>query len=168
MNHPVSSAEEFCRELNITLPEQLMPYVLRGAALYAREGDAIVDTDRLTRLNREYRFFRKWQAEVWAAAEDIRRDPVLMTYCYFLYLALYDRLHGHPKLPFPPTPDRQCAATDFTPMFPLLFFVEEMVTDMERRGLPFSVISDTLQGFDAEINDYTGLYGRPGMRIYIS
>ena len=43
-----------------------------------------------------------------------------------------------------------------------------MVTDLERRGLPFSVISDTLQGFDAEINDYTGLYGRPGMRIYIS
>ena len=33
MNHPVSSAEEFCRELNITLPEALTPYVLRGAAL---------------------------------------------------------------------------------------------------------------------------------------
>ncbi|MDR9824896.1 hypothetical protein RCJ22_04655, partial [Vibrio sp. FNV 38] len=53
-------------------------------------------------------------------------------------------------------------------MFPLLYFAEEMIADMERRGLPFSVISDTLQGFDAEINDYTGLYGRPGMRIYIS
>ena len=36
MNYPVSGAEEFCRILNITLPQSLTPYVRRGAALYLR------------------------------------------------------------------------------------------------------------------------------------
>jgi hypothetical protein len=41
-----------------------------------------------------------------------------------------------------------------------------MISDMEARGVPFDVISDTLNGFDSEINDYHRMYSRPGVRIY--
>ncbi len=164
----LSSAADYSRIWGITLPDVLKPYTLRAEAFFAREGTAITDTKRLRRLNDRYHLFRSRQKEIFAAAEEISKDDGLLLYCYFLYLILYDRLCCDPSLPLPEAPDRNCAATDFAPLFSFLFFTEAAAANMERRGLPFQVISDTLHGFEAEMDDYELLYGRPGVRIYIN
>ena len=43
-----------------------------------------------------------------------------------------------------------------------------MIADYEKRGLPYEVISDTLAAMELEMNDYVGIYGRVGMRRYVS
>ena len=65
-------------------------------------------------------------------------------------------------------PDRESIETDFAPMFALLWFVEDIVKTLNDRGLPFQIISDTLHGFEAEIDDYYNMYGRSGMRVFVS
>ena len=156
------SFEDFCSVLKIKAEPRLKPYYEKALGLYREKGNFAFDRDRLIRLNYKYNFFRKWFHEVLAAAIEVEKDEELKIFVYML--ALY--LDARDDLSLLEMPDRERLDTDYAPMFSFLYFLEEMIEDMESRGVPFDVISDTLNGFDSEINDYFRLYGRGGVRIY--
>lgn len=156
-------ARLFCERLGIEYSSELLKFYIAGEKLLEEKGKSIVDTARLISLNEKYKFFRKWFADVLKAAELIAEDSDLLLFTYVLYCIIEENSPLHKMR----MPDREEMATDFAPLFSLLFCVEDMVAAMEKRGLPFEIISDTLQGFDAEINDYYDMFGRSGMRIYV-
>lgn len=156
-------ARLFCERLGIEYSSEFLKFYKKGEALFSEKVEAIVSTSRLIALNEKYNFFRKWFSDVLKAAELVRKDTDLLLFTYILYCIIEENSPLH-KMKMP---DRAEMATDFAPLFSLLFCVEDMVNKMEARGLPFEIISDTLQGFDAEINDYYDMFGRSGMRIYV-
>ena len=156
-------AKLFCNRLKIEYSDEFLAFYNNGKKLFEEKGNAIVDTARLKQLNDKYNFFRKWFDDVLKAAELVSKDCDLLLFTYILYCIIEENSPLH-KMKMP---DRAEMATDFAPLFSLLFCVEDMVSKMEARGLPLEIISDTLQGFDAEINDYYDMFGRSGMRIYV-
>ncbi len=157
------AAKHFCNRLKIEYSDEFLKFYIKGKRLFEEKGSAIIDTERLKRLNDKYNFFRRWFNDVLLAAELVAKDRDLLLFTYVLYCIIEENSPLH-KMKMP---DRAEMATDFAPLFSLLFCVEDMVRKMEKRGLPFEIISDTLQGFDAEINDYFDMFGRSGMRIYV-
>lgn len=157
------AAEKFCNRLGVEFLDEIIPFYEEGLKLYKTNGKAIVDTDRLCKLNNKYNFFRKWFPDVLSAAELVAEDEDLLLFTYVLYAMI----RADSELVKMEMPDRGRMDTDFVPMFSLLFCLEDMIEKMEARELPFDVISNTLQGFDAEINDYFDMFGRSGMRIYV-
>ena len=157
-------AKEFCQRLGIPYQEALDPCFEAGRALYEENRFRFTDRKRLVRLNDEYRIFRKWFGDVLTAAEKLEADDDLLLYIAVLYAVIRDRQ----PLSVLRAPDWGCMETDFAPLYALLYFLEDMIADMQRRGVPADVLSDTLNGFDTEINDYYDLFGRSGMRRYVS
>ena len=159
--------EQFCSDLKIKYDERILPYYEKGLALYKQKGVFALNRDRLIKFNYKYNFFRKWFTDVLAAAIEIEKDEDLTVYIYTL-ASLLEGLTDVEETLILPLPNRERLDTDYLPMFSFLYFLEDMVYDMERRGVPFDVISDTLNGFDSEINDYFRLYNRGGVRIYVA
>ena len=159
----INEVKNFCERLGIAFCDELVPYYEKGLAMFEKEGYRAVDKDRIIKLNDKYYFFRKWFDDVLAAADMIKPDRDLMIHIYTLIVIIKEKA----DIKYLPIPDRKRLDTDFLPMFSLLWFLEDMIADMERRNVPFQVISDTLQGFDAEINDYYDMFHRSGMRIYV-
>ncbi len=159
----INEVKAFCERLGIGFNEELVPYYEKGTAMFEKEGYRAVDRERIVKLNNKYDFFRKWLDDVLSAADMIAQDHDLMIHVYTLAAIIKEDA----DIKILGLPDRQRLDTDFLPMFSLLYFLEEMIERMEKLGLPYKVISDTLQGFDAEINDYYGLFNRSGMRIYV-
>lgn len=159
--------EQFCADLNIEYNERVLPYYEKGLALYKEKGTFALDRDRLITFNRKYAFFRKWFTDVLAAAIEIEKDEDLTVFVYTL-AALLEGMNDIEETLILKLPNRERLDTDYAPMFSFLYFLEDMVGDMEKRGVPFDVISDTLNGFDSEINDYYRLYNRGGVRIYVA
>ena len=160
----MQEAMDFCGRLQIPYSEELDPYYEAGKAVFAEDRLRFTSRARLIRLNDEWRIFRTWFADVLDAAERIEKDDDLLLYIAVLYVILREKA----SVKLLPAPDRGCRETDFAPLFALLYFLEDMIADMEARGVPADIISDTLNGFDTEINDYYDLYGRSGMRRYVS
>ncbi len=157
------AAKKLCERLEINYTPEFPHFYEEGILLYEKYDKAITDTDRIIRLNDKYNFFRTWLSDVIKAAKLVEEDEDLLLFTYILYAMIKE----NSPLTKMKMPDRGKMDTDFAPMFSLLFFLEDMIMDMEKRGLPHKIISDTLQGFDAEINDYYGIFGRSGMRIYV-
>lgn len=159
-----SYVEELCSKLNITYNPEVDKYYDRGMQLYSEKGLYIVDKERLIQYNNEYKFFRdRWFDDVLKAADEVKKDDDLIRYLYILIAIMED---DGPVASFP-TPDRARLDTDYAPMFAFMYFLDDMIGDMKNRGVPYQVISDTLNGFESEINDYYDMYGRGGMRIYV-
>ncbi len=158
-----NAAKELCERLNIEFTNEFVPFYEEGLALYKKDGKKITDTERLIRLNNKYNFLRTWFEDVLKAAKLVEEDQDLLLFTYILH-AMIKKDSPLTKMKMP---DRERMDTDFAPIFSLLYSLEDMIENMEKRGLPFKIISDTLQGFDAEINDYYGIFGRSGMRIYV-
>ncbi len=154
----------FCERLGIPYHEEAIPFYEEGMKMKEEFGSAIAEEERLISFNQKYNFFRKWFDVVLKAAAIIKKDDDLLLYNYTLYCVIKAKA---PVSILPP-PDKGVIETDFSPMFALLWFLEDMIQSMETRGLPHQVISDTLQGFEAEINDYNDMFGRPGMRRYVN
>lgn len=163
----IKTLKQFCDDLNIEYNERVLPYYEKGLALYKEKGTFALDRDRLIKFNHKYNFFRKWFTDVLAAAIEIEKDEDLTIFVYTL-ASLLEGMSSIEETLILKLPDRQRIDTDYAPMFSFLYFLEDMVGDMERRGVPFDVISDTLNGFDSEINDYYRLYNRGGVRIYVA
>ncbi|MBR5543224.1 MAG: DUF5596 domain-containing protein [Oscillospiraceae bacterium] len=158
-----NAARAFCQRLGIKFSDAVVPFYKEGLSLFEKSGSAIAEKERIEELDRKYCFLRKWKQDIYHAADIIKKDADLLLYNYTLYCIIRD----HADVSILPPPDRGVPETDFSPMFALLWFLEDMISDMERRGLPHSVISDTLYGFDAEINDYYDMFSRSGMRRYV-
>ncbi len=156
--------KDFCQRLEIPYDERVIPFYEQGLAMKQELGSAIAEEERLIALNQKYNFFRKWFDDVLKAASIIKKDDDLLLYNYILHCIIKEKA----PVSILPAPNKGVIETDFSPLFALLWFLEDMIESMEKRGLPHSVISDTLQGFDGEINDYYALYGRSGMRRYVS
>ena len=154
----------FCEELNIQFCEELIPYYEKGTKRYQELGDFIFEQKRLIEYNEKYHIFRAYFDEVLQAADLVRQDPLLALHTYILTCVIEEGA----ELSILPIVDRNRMDTDFAPLYALLYFLEDMIGDMERRGLPWKVISDTLNGFECEMNDYYDIFGRHGMRRYVS
>ena len=98
-----------------------------------------------------------------AAADAIREDSDLLIYIYTLVAII----KYHADLSLLQAPDRQRLDTDLTPLFGLLYFLEDVIEEMERKEVPFQVISDSLNGFENDMTAYFELNGRSGMRTYV-
>ena len=155
--------KDFCERLNIEYHEELNPYYEKGLALYKEKGLFAIDKERITSYHNKYNIFRKWFDDVIKACDAIKGDEDLIVFIYTLVAVIEDNA----PLSIIPMPNRESIETDHAPLFSLLYFLEDMVGDMERRGLPHEVISDTLYGFDSEMNDYYSMFGRSGVRSYV-
>ena len=155
--------ENFCKRLGIEAKSELLPFYKQGKILLEKHKNKIVDISRLSALNERYNFLRKWFSDICEAARLVAQDEDLLLFTY----VLYSIISANNELYKMEMPNRNRMDTDFAPLFSLMFCIEDMTREMEARGLPFDVISDTLQGFDAEINDYYDMFGRSGMRIYV-
>lgn len=159
----ISAAKIFCEKLNIKFCYELVPYYDKGCKLRDKLNKAIVDVERIEKLNNKYKFIRKWFEDIKKAAYLIGQDENLLLLNYILYSIIEDDA----DINILPMPDRENLETDFAPIFAIFYFIEDIIEAMEERGLPYSVISDTLHGFEAEIDEYYSVYGRSGVRIYI-
>ena len=155
--------ENFCQRLHIKYCEELLPFYREGIELFRKQGYAVLDKERLIRLNDKYYIFRRWFGDVLAAADAIREDEDLLIYIYTLVAVI----KGREKLSLLQAPDRQRMDTDFAPLFGILYFLEDAIQEMEDRGVPFQVISDSMNGFENDMNAYFELHGRSGMRSYV-
>ena len=157
------TALEFCKRLNIEYNEEIDSYYEKGLILYKEKGFYALNKERLIKLNSEYNIFRKWFDDVLKATDEIKKDDDLILYIYILITIIEDNVN--PSI-LPP-PDRNRMDTDFTPLYSLLYFFEDMIERMKKRGVDKKIISDTLNGFDTEMNDYYDRYGRSGMRNWV-
>lgn len=155
--------KSFCERLSIEYKEELLPYYERGIELYKEKGDFAVDKDRIAKYHAEYNIFRRWYDDVIKACDEVKKDEELMVFVYML-IAVIEVDKDVLKVQMP---DRNRMDTDYAPMFSLLYFLEKMIGDMKKRGLSHKIISDTLYGFDTEMNDYYKTYGRSGVRVYV-
>ena len=165
------NVKEFCEKLNIEYAEPLDEYFERGKRLYKERGDFAFDKERLTGLNKKYNIFRKWFSEVLLAADEVAADEALSIFVYTLAEIYKDKktpnyYNGVKSIRILNIPDRNRRDTDIAPLFAALYFLEDMISELEGRGLPHEVISDTLAGMDSEMDDYYAIYGRCGMRTF--
>ena len=157
------TAKEMCKRLSIDYNEQLNKYASEGEKLYRELGLYALDEMRIKRLNEKYGIFKKYFDEVLLAAREIASDEAMVTYVYTL-IAIINADENTDILPLP---DKQRRDTDFLPLFSLLYFIEDLTSGMERRGLSFDIIADTLSDLETKIDDYLALFGRLGIRIYV-
>jgi len=156
----------FCRNLKIAEHPATIPFFEQGAELYRERGNDIFDKNRLLRLNEAHHFLRiqRYLDAVLNAADLMSKNPDLAVYNYALYIAI----RSHANTDNLPAPDFDSPETDFSPFFAFLYGFDAWIAALQARKLPEDVISDTLQGFEAEMNDYSDMYGRPGMRRYVN
>lgn len=154
----------FCERLGIAFHEEALPFYEQGLAMYAERGNAIFDKDRLLKLQAEWNIYRNpdYLAVVLKASDVMSKnaDLVVFNYAYYCLIA------AHADINILPVPDFNSIETDFAPLFAFIYCFEDLIAGMQARKLPYQVISDTLQGFEAEMNDYSDMIGRPGMRRY--
>lgn len=165
--------DEFCKRLGIQHHEQLDEYFLKGQTLLSKHGKFALDKERLLRLNEKYNFMRTFREEILAGCDEVAKDDALLLFVYVLAAIYMDGKTptysaGGVSVTITDVPDRERFDTDIAPLYSSYFFLEEMIEDYERRGLPYEVISDTLAAMELEMNDYVGIYGRVGMRRYVS
>lgn len=156
----MNQAQEFCARLEIPYCDGLVPFYEEGVRLKEELGTAIVDKERLVALNNEYNIFRKWFGDVLKAADKIKDDDDILLYNYILAAIIRKRA----DVSVLPPPDRGVIETDFSPMFGVLWFLEEAVEGLKSRNLEYRIISDTLNGLESEINAYYERHGRSGTR----
>ena len=159
-----SSYTEYCERLGINPPDSFIGFYEKGAELYKKIGKALVDADMLHSLQKRFGMFGNWFDDVQNAAKIISEDEDLLLFVYIFACILEER---H-ELFSMTLPDRDCAATDHLPLFSFLRFADEMAENLEKRKLPEDVIRSTMGCFAHEMNDYHGLFGRSGVRIYSS
>lgn len=169
----VKSGKELCEVLSIAYDERLEPYFERGAVLYREYGDFAFDKERILKLNEKYNFIRRYMDEILLGMDEVKKDEDLALFVYVL-AAIYeagttptfwDVDHNVVMMGIP---DRGRLDTDIAPLYSAFFFLEKMIAEYEKRGLPFDVISDTLFGMNKEMDDYYTMMGRVGMRRYVS
>jgi hypothetical protein len=165
--------DEFCKKLGISYHEPLDEYFSKGQALLSEHGTFAVDKARLIKLNEKYNFMRSFREEILAGCDEVRKDEALLLFVYVLAAIYKDGKtptysDNGVSVTITDIPDRERFDTDIAPLYSSYFFLEEMIEDYERRRLPYEVISDTLAAMELEMNDYVGIYGRVGMRRYVS
>lgn len=160
----ISELKSLCLRLNITCNEEVLPFYEKGVELKEKLGMYIFNKDRLIAINDRYQIFRAHFPEVMEAVDAVVQDEDLVVHTYMLLVMMMNgaditRLE---------LPDRKRMDTDFAPLFAVLYFLEDMIGDMEQRGVPYRIISDTMNGFETEMNDYYDTYGRYGVRRYVN
>ena len=164
---------EFCQSLGIQHHEKLDEYFQKGAALYKEYGYFAIDKARIVKLDEKYNFMRKFRDEILAGCDEVAKDEALLLFVYIL-AAIYkdEKLPTYSEngvsITITDIPDRGRFDTDIAPLYSAYFFLEKMIEEYERRGLPYEIISDTLAAMELEMNDYIGIYGRVGMRRYVA
>lgn len=159
-----SSYTEYCERLGINPPDSFIGFYEKGAELYKKIGKALVDADMLHSLQNRFGMFGKWFEDVLTAAKQISEDEDLLLFVC-IFSCIIEERH---ELCSMTMPDRECAETDHLPLFSFLRFADEMAENLEKRKLPEDVIRSTMGCFAHEMNDYHGLFGRSGVRIYSS
>ena len=119
----------FCTKLNVKYTDELIPYYNKGLALFNKKGNYIVDKDRLITLNSKYKIFRKWFNSILEACDAVAKDKDLLLFTYVL-AAIIEK---NAKPSMIGTPDFGDIATDFAPIFSLLYFLEDMISNLESR-----------------------------------
>lgn len=155
---------KYCERLGINPPESFFGFYKKGEKLYKKCGKSAVDSGKIASLQKRFGMFGKWFDDVQNAAKIISEDEDLLLFVYIFSCILEER---H-ELCSMTLPDRECAATDHLPLFSFLLFADEMAENLEKRKLPEDVIRSTMSCFGDEMNDYHGLFGRSGVRIYSS
>ena len=159
-----SVVKDWCKRINIEYDERIVPYYLKGTDLYNEKKFFVVDKKRLNIYNAKYNIFRKWFDDVLLACDDLMQQEDLIIYIY----TLIEIITAKDDVEIIKAPDLNCRATDFAPLFSFLYFLDDMISEMMNRGCTNKIISDTLNVFDSEMDDYYKTYGRSGMRIYIA
>ena len=169
----VKSGKELCERLSVAYDERLEPYFARGVELFIEYGYFAFDKERIIKHNEKYHFIRRYMDEILLGCDVVREDEDLVMFVYVL-AAIYeagttptfwDVDHNVVMMGIP---DRERFDTDIAPLYSALFFLEKMIEEYERRGLPEDVISETLYGMNKEMDDYFTMMGRVGMRRYVS
>lgn len=156
--------KKLCERLSIAYHEELLPFYEKGMKLKKEYGTYIFDKDRLSAINAEYQIFREYFPVVLDAIDAILQSEDLVLHTYILLSMILEDA-DITKLELS---DRQRKDTDFAPLFAILYFLEDMIADMEQRKVPYPIISDTLNAFEIKLKDYYGLFGRYGARRYIN
>ena len=160
-----NEAIKFCERLGVEFKEELLPYYERARDMKNEKGLAILDKDRLIRLNDEYRFIREGFEAVLEASDLMSRNDDLILYNYIIYLIIKDGVKAIEKII--PTPAGVSVETDFAPAFGILYCIEDAVEILKKRNLPHEIISDSLFGIGSEMLAYRDMHSRLGMRDYI-
>ena len=129
-------AKAFCQRLNLKYTDELLPHYNRGVELYREKGFLAVDKERILAHHNKYNIFRKWLSDVLAACDEVAKDEDLLVYIY----ALVSVIESKAPLSVIGSPDRQRMDTDFAPLFSLLYFLEDMIAQMKKRGCSHSII----------------------------
>ena len=159
----INEAKSFCEKINIEYNDKINVVYDEAVSLYNEKGDYIICKERIINLNNEYNIFRLYFDDVLKACDEIKKDEDIKLFIYLLICAM-----KKDDVSYISMPDKENIVTDFAPLFAFMYFFDDMIGDMKKRGLPHDVISDTLNGFDSEITDYVGIFKRPGIRIYVS
>ena len=160
-----NEAIKFTERLGVEFKEELLPYYERALELKRERGLAIVEKDRLIRLNEEYKFFRVGFDAVLEASDLVAKNDDLILYNYVIYLIITDGIKAIEKII--PTPAGVSTETDFAPAFGILYCIESAVEILKKRGLPIEIISDSLSGIESEMLAYYDMHARYGMRDYV-
>lgn len=155
---------KYCERLGINPPESFFGFYKKGEKLYKKCGKSAVDSGKIASLQKRFGMFGKWFEDVLTAAKQISEDEDLLLFVC-IFSCIIEERH---ELCSMTMPDRECAATDHLPLFSFLRFADEMAENLEKRKLPEDVIRSTMGCFAHEMNDYHGLFGRSGVRIYSS
>ncbi len=168
----IKSGRELCEALSVAYDERLEPYFERGVELYREYGLFALDKNRIVKLNEKYNFIRYRLDDILRGCDEVARDENLVIFVYVL-AAIYEagttptfRDVDH-NVVMMGIPDRERFDTDIAPLYSAYFFLEKMIEEYERRGMPHDIISDTLQGMEKEMDDYYTMIGRVGMRRYV-
>ena len=157
------SAIAFCKRLGVEFKSELVPYYERGVCKKRELGLSIFEKERLIRLNEEYNFFKHGLGPVLDARESIIANEDIVLFNYIMIEMIKDGIKTAPILK---TPEGVSPETDFSNVYAVLYFVEEGIEILKKRGLPHEIISDSLSGIESEMLAYHDMHGRYGTRDY--
>lgn len=153
-----------CERLGVEFYPDVMPHYEEAIA----NKDAILprmfDKERLKKLNEKYNIFRHIFDELLEAIDEIGKDEDLMLYNCVIWSIIKS---GKKTAKLFPAPLGTSKKTDFAPAPGVLYFIEDGVEILNKRNLPFDIISDSLFGLESEMLAYYDMHGRYGMRDYV-
>lgn len=158
------TAAELKRNLRIEfMPESWNDFFDDAMNCFDRNEMYWLEEKYITDLHNSYGLFSQFLEKIVSVAAKIRKMPDLMRYICLLKCALKDPkryLNELNMLRFPVTEGKDSEPFDLAPLFAILSTVPDTVMHLEKRGVPETVISESLKEYEAYMRSSLLRYGK--------
>ncbi|MBR6766446.1 MAG: DUF5596 domain-containing protein [Clostridia bacterium] len=153
--------KQFLEKFSIESTNPNLPGYYEGAkALFAEKGSDILRFEK----HSVYTYMKEDIARV---RDLIAADDDSILYAYMMYLAM--KADDNDAITALARPNRHLAQEkyDLLPLFPMLYCIPDQVRTLRKKGVPEDVIADTLNMYEAQVQDFVNIHDHYGICEYV-